>query len=150
MHFSQPDDAGYTKPMGTLSFELKNQLSELDKLCDHLRQFCQDCGVSKRQTFEINLALDELFTNIISHGFEDDAEHHVNVTCKNEDGVLKITIEDDGIPFNPAAAPHPNLKCAFKDREIGGLGIHLIRSYMDCIEYSRRGGKNILILTKTL
>jgi len=136
--------------MGTLSFELKNRLSELDKLCDHLRQFCQDCGVSKRQTFEINLALDELFTNIISHGFEDNEEHDVNVTCQKKDGVLKITIEDDGIPFNPIAAPHPNLKCAFKDREVGGLGIHLIRSYMDHIEYSRRGGKNILVLTKMI
>jgi len=136
--------------MGTTSFVLKNHLSELDTLCDHLRQFCRDCGVTKRQTFEINLALDELFTNIISHGFEDQEEHHVRVTCTSQDGVLKITIEDDGIPFNPTAAPHPNLKCAFKDREIGGLGIHLIRSYMDRIEYNRRGGKNILVLTKTL
>ena len=136
--------------MGTTSFVLKNRLSELDTLCDHLRQFCQAYGVSKRQTFEINLALDELFTNIISHGFEDQEEHHVHVTCTSQDGVLKITIEDDGIPFNPTAAPHPNLKCAFKDREIGGLGIHLIRSYMDHIEYNRRGGKNVLVLTKTL
>jgi len=94
--------------------------------------------------------LDELFTNIISHGFEDKDEHQVIVTCRNEGGILKITIEDDGIPFNPTAAPHPNLKCAFRDREIGGLGIHLIRSYMDQIEYSRRGGKNILVLTKML
>jgi anti-sigma regulatory factor (Ser/Thr protein kinase) len=136
--------------MGTLSFALKNRLSELDVLCDRLRQFCQASGVSKRQTFEINLALDELFTNIISHGFKDDDEHHVHVTCANQDDVLKITIEDDGIPFNPTAAPHPNLKCAFKDRDIGGLGIHLIRSYMDRIEYTRKAGKNVLVLTKTL
>jgi serine/threonine-protein kinase RsbW len=136
--------------MGTISFALKNNLSELDALCDHLGQFCQSCGVPKRQTFEINLALDELFTNIISHGFPDEDEHQVHVTCANEEGVLKITIEDDGIPFNPTDAPHPNLKCAFKDREIGGLGIHLIRSYMDQIEYARKDGKNVLILTKAL
>lgn len=133
-----------------ISFALKNNLSELDALCDHLSQFCQSCGVPKRQTFEINLALDELFTNIISHGFPDEDEHHVHVTCDNEEGVFKITIEDDGIPFNPTDAPHPNLKCAFKDREIGGLGIHLIRSYMDRIEYTRKDGKNVLILTKNL
>lgn len=136
--------------MGTVSFTLKNQLSELDVLCDNLRRFCRGAGVSKRQTFEINLALDELFTNIISHGYRDQEEHHVKVTCDKVDGVLKITIEDDGIPFNPAAAPHPNLKCAFGDREIGGLGIHLIRSYMDHIEYTRRNNKNVLVLTKAL
>jgi serine/threonine-protein kinase RsbW len=136
--------------MGTISFALENSLSELDALCDHLGQFCQSCGVPKRQTFEINLALDELFTNIISHGFPDEDEHQVQVTCAKEEGLLKITIEDDGIPFNPTDAPHPNLKCAFKDREIGGLGIHLIRSYMDQIEYNRKNGKNVLILTKAL
>lgn len=136
--------------MGTISFALKNSLSELDALCDHLGQFCQSCGVPKRQTFEINLALDELFTNIISHGFPDEDEHQVQVTCAKEEGLLKITIEDDGIPFNPMDAPHPNLKCAFKDREIGGLGIHLIRSYMDQIEYNRKNGKNVHILTKAL
>lgn len=136
--------------MGTISFTLKNNLSELDVLCENLRRFCREAGVSKRQTFEINLALDELFTNIINHGFRDEDEHKVRVTCAKVDGVVKITIEDDGIPFDPAAAPHPNLKCAFRDREIGGLGIHLIRSYMDHIEYQRRNNKNVLILTKTL
>ncbi len=146
-HFENPEQK---KPMGSISFALKNNLSELDVLCEHLSGFCRSCGVSKRQTFEINLALDELFTNIINHGFTDGDEHHVQVTCVSEDNALKITIEDDGIPFNPTDAPHPNLKCAFKDREIGGLGIHLIRSYMDHIEYRRRGGKNVLVLTKEL
>lgn len=91
-----------------------------------------------------------MFTNIILHGFPDQDDHEVHVTCVDAGGELKITIEDDGIPFNPTGAPHPNLKCAFKDREIGGLGIHLIRSYMDRIEYTRKGGKNVLILTKVL
>ena len=136
--------------MGTINFKLKNSLTELDNLCEHLSQFCQSCGFSKRQTFEINLALDELFTNIISHGFNDEDEHLIHVACVNKDGKLKITIEDDGVPFNPTDAPHPNLKCAFKDREIGGLGIHLIRSYMDRIEYRRKSGKNVLVLTKAL
>ena len=145
-----PGNLEFAKPMGKISFALKNNLSELDVLCEHLNQFCQSCGVSKRQTFEINLALDELFTNIINHGFEDENEHQVQVTCKNMDGILKITIEDDGVPFNPTDAPHPNLKCAFKDRDIGGLGIHLIRSYMDEIEYTRKNDKNVLTLTKAL
>jgi len=136
--------------MGSISFALKNNLTELDALCEHVTSFCKSSGVSKRQTFEINLALDELFTNIISHGFTDGNEHHVHIHCVDEDGVLKITIEDDGVPFNPTDAPHPNLKCAFNDREIGGLGIHLIRSYMDCIEYRRESGKNVLTLTKTI
>ena len=56
------------------SFELKSDLSELDTLCQHLETFGQKIGLSKKFIFEVNLVLDELFTNIISYGFDDDDE----------------------------------------------------------------------------
>jgi len=62
------------------SFELKNSLSELDKLCEYLEDYGQKIGLSKKLIFEINLALDELFTNIISYGFKDEEEHIIKVT----------------------------------------------------------------------
>ena len=62
------------------SFELKSSLSELDTLCEKLEDFGQKIGLSKKLIFEINLALDELFTNIISYGFGDEEEHIINVT----------------------------------------------------------------------
>ena len=106
--------------------------------------------MTKKQKFEINLALDELFTNIINHGFQDSSEHRIEVSCSKNRDQIKIVIQDDGVAFNPTKAPQPNLKCAFDDRSIGGLGIHLIRAYMDHIEYHRRGAKNVLTLTKRI
>jgi anti-sigma regulatory factor (Ser/Thr protein kinase) len=136
--------------MAKISFELQNRLSELETLCEHLGAFCESCGMTKKQKFEINLALDELFTNIISHGFEDSDEHRIEVTCSKNRDEIKIIIRDDGIAFNPTEAPRPNLKCAFDDRAIGGLGIHLIRAYMDSIDYQRQGAQNVLTLIKRL
>jgi len=57
------------------SFELKSSLDELDQLCQNLETFGKKFGLSKKLIFEINLALDELFTNIISYGFKDNQEH---------------------------------------------------------------------------
>ena len=78
------------------SFELISDLSELDSLCENLETFGKKFGFSKKLIFEINLALDELFTNIISYGFKDDKEHIVTVTLTPENDELCLCIEDDG------------------------------------------------------
>jgi anti-sigma regulatory factor (Ser/Thr protein kinase) len=136
--------------MAQIQFELKNRLADLDVLCERLADFCEASGIAKKQKFEINLALDELFTNIINHGFQDEKEHKIRVTCTKNDNTVEITIQDDGVPFNPLEAPQPDLNCTFNDREIGGLGIHLIKAYIDRIDYQRDDEENILTLTKIL
>ena len=137
-------------PKKKYSFKLKSNLSELDKLCEHLDSFGQLMGLSKKCIFEINLALDELFTNIISYGFPDDDEHVIEVTITPQNETLCMCIEDDGVPFNPVEAKKPDLECTVDDCKIGGLGIHLIRNLMDDICYERCGKKNKLTLKKNI
>jgi serine/threonine-protein kinase RsbW len=80
-------------PKKKYSFKLKSNLSELDRLCEHLDRFGQSAGLSKKSIFEINLALDELFTNIISYGFPDDDEHVIEVTITPQNETLCMCIE---------------------------------------------------------
>jgi len=130
------------------SFELKSDLSELDTLCQHLETFGQKIGLSKKFIFEVNLVLDELFTNIISYGFDDDCEHVIKVTMTPENNGLCLSIEDDGKPFNPVAFKTPDVSCSIEESKIGGLGIHIIRKLMDDICYKRSKNKNVLKLKK--
>jgi len=132
------------------SFELKSSLSELDNLCEKLEDFGQKIGLSQKLIFEINLALDELFTNIISYGFGDDAEHLIKVTITPQNEELCLCIEDDGTPFNPIDFETPDVACSVENCKIGGLGIHIVRKLMDEICYQRCNDKNILTLKKTL
>ena len=132
------------------SFELKNNLSELDNLCQNLENFGRQIGLSKKLVFEINLALDELFTNIISYGFDDEKEHIIKVTITPQDEELCLCIEDDGIPFNPIDFEAPDAACSVENCKIGGLGIHIMRKLMDEICYQRCDDKNILTLKKNL
>ena len=136
--------------MGKIAFELTNELTELDTLCQRVTQFCQTAGIPEKEQFQINLALDELFTNIISHGFPDDREHRVAFTVELRDAEVRLTIEDDGVPFNPLDLPAPDLKCALKEREVGGLGLTIIKALMDRIAYRRKGGRNVTTMTKRL
>ena len=133
-----------------LSFKLKNNLSELDTLEERLDQFCDQLGLTSKCLCEINLALEELFTNIISYGYSDDDEHWVRFTLSYKNGTITMEIEDDGMPFNPIDAEEPDIKSPIEDRKIGGLGIHLTKKIMDEMIHRRKADKNILILKKAL
>ena len=132
------------------SFELKSSLSELDRLCQNLETFGKKFGFSKKLIFEINLALDELFTNIISYGFKDDEEHVIKVTLTPDKDELCLCIEDDGMPFNPIDFETPDVSCSVEECKIGGLGIHIMKKLMDDVCYERCGDKNVLNLKKKL
>ena len=132
------------------SFELKSSLSELDRLCQNLETFGNKFGFSKKLIFEINLALDELFTNIISYGFKDDDEHIIKVTLTPDKDELCLCIEDDGMPFNPIDFETPDVSCSVEECKIGGLGIHIMKKLMDEVCYQRCDDKNILNLKKKL
>ncbi|UCH21610.1 MAG: ATP-binding protein [Deltaproteobacteria bacterium] len=132
------------------SFKLKNNLSELDTLCRNLQQFGNSLGLTKKCIFQINLALDELFTNIISYGYPDSADHWINIAISHENGTLIIRIEDTGVPFDPDSVKTPELIDKIEDCRVGGLGIHLIKKLMDEIVYERCGNKNILTLKKNI
>ena len=129
-------------------FELKSKLSELNALCRHL----EDCGdvmeLPPKCLFEINLGLDELFTNIISYGFEDESEHQIKFSLAKAEETLVVQVEDDGIPFNPLDAAGPAVARDLDSINIGGLGIHLVKKVMDDIDYQRVEGRNKLILKK--
>jgi len=129
-------------------FELKSQLSELNSLCRHL----EDCGnvmeLPQKCLFEINLGLDELFTNIISYGFEDESEHQIKFSLAKEKETLVVQVEDDGKPFNPLDVASPEISLDLDEVNIGGMGIHLIKKMMDDIFYQRVEGKNKLVLKK--
>ena len=129
-------------------FELKSKLSELKTLCRHL----EDCGsvmkLPQQCLFEINLGLDELFTNIISYGFEDELEHQIKFSLAKDRETLVVHVEDDGRPFNPLDAAGPEVSQDLDSINIGGLGIHLVKKMMDEVDYQRVEGKNKLILKK--
>jgi anti-sigma regulatory factor (Ser/Thr protein kinase) len=135
-------------PRKNESIKLKNRISELERLDQKLQAFGASIGLSKKCVFQINLAVDELFTNIVKYGFADDNLHYIAVTLSHEDGKIRIRVEDNGIPFDPAAKQTSELKDPLEHCKIGGLGLHLVKKIMDDIIYEWRGGKNVITLIK--
>jgi anti-sigma regulatory factor (Ser/Thr protein kinase) len=132
------------------TFELKNDLAELRNLERHLANLGGLAKLSDSSILRINICLDELFTNIVSYGFEDDSEHVVKFAVRVEDNLLIIEIEDDGTPFNPLEKIDPDFPANVESAKIGGLGILIIRKLIDSIGYERKQGKNKLTMKKNI
>jgi anti-sigma regulatory factor (Ser/Thr protein kinase) len=133
----------------TIAVAIKNDLSEIERLSHIVNDFVTCNHLPSKVAFDLNLALDEILTNVISYGY-DGGEHLINIRGAVADEIITIEVEDDGRPFDPLATPEPDLNAALDERPIGGLGIHLVRKLTDQQEYRRHEGKNLLILKKNM
>ncbi len=128
----------------------RNDVRELDRIADIVQDFCVRNALSPSLGYQLTLVLDELLTNVISYGYEDDAEHVIELTISLGDGLLTIEGGDDGKAFDPFEVQEPDLEGPVEDRPIGGMGVHFVKTIMDTIAYRRRGGRNHLTMSKNL
>ena len=134
-----------------LSVTLVNDRSEVERLSRLVDAFGEAQGLQPDAIFSVNLALDEVVTNIIRYAHADDGRKHpIVVRLTLEPGVLTAEVEDDGRAFNPLEAPAPDLHASIEERPVGGLGIHLVRSVMSSVEYRREDGRNVLTMKKEI
>lgn len=136
---------------------MRKQVITLNSSTENLKVFrdfiintAKDAGFSDDDIYKIELAVDEACTNIIKHAYQSDPNKEIRIEVETRDNRFLITIQDFGRDFNEASYHEPNLEESVKQRKRGGLGIHLIRSFMDHVEYSRVGNQNILHMTKTI
>jgi serine/threonine-protein kinase RsbW len=131
-----------------ISIRLANQVSEIGRLSEIVNEFAQLHQLTDDALFAINLALEEILINVIKHGYDDTDAHEIAVRFWLSGNNFTAEIADDGVPFDPLDLPAPDITKPLEERQIGGLGVHLIRNMMDKVEYRRRGDNNILVVTK--
>lgn len=133
------------------TYTLRNELSEIPGLAERIEAFGAEGSLSIQHIYQLNLVLDELITNIVSYGYDDDRPHEIQLQLRAEPGLLIAVLSDDGKPFNPLEeAPAAVLEGSIEDRPIGGLGIHFMRTLMDEVAYQREADHNRLTLIKHL
>ena len=86
----------------------------------------------------------------MNYAYPEGTKGDINIEAKSNGEVMKFIIRDTGVPFDPTVKEEVDITLSAEDREIGGLGIHLIRQIMDNINYERTEGHNVLTLTKKL
>lgn len=134
----------------TKTLSIQNDIAEVGRLSEFLDTISAEWAIPQKTLFDINLSLEELVSNIMYYGYEDNDDHSISLTFDFEDDCVLISIIDDGFAFNPLTAKRPDINAPLENRKVGGLGIHLVRNLMDSMKYERKSGKNILQLTKRI
>jgi serine/threonine-protein kinase RsbW len=127
---------------------LHGHLGELQCLVAETVRFCREHSLGDEVEFELNLVLEELFTNSIRHGGCVGVENAVRVRLQLHDDGVHIEYSDRGAAFDPLSAPEPDLEGPLEERRAGGLGIHLVRQIVRDLAYRREGDWNRITMRR--
>ena len=121
----------------------------LDEIRDFVAETARQANFSDKEIYSIQLAADEACSNVIEHAYAGVDNGQIDLACFVIDRGVKIIIRDQGKSFNPSSVPEPNLGADLTERQIGGLGMYLMRKLMDEVTYeaSTQTG-NILTMVK--
>ena len=131
-----------------LEVVLGNHLAEIGRLSLLVEEFGRAHALPEDVVHAFNLALDEIITNVIVHGYTDAQPHTIPVRLWRDGETVHAEIEDDGRAFNPLDVPPPDLDVPIEERKVGGLGLFLVRAMMDQFEYRREDDRNVVRLSK--
>ena len=134
----------------TIELQLASELDAIERVTGLFDAFAAAHHVpdATRRTFDI--AFDDLLNNIISYAYDGEPDHVIDVRVELSGGALVASFADDGPEFDPFAMDAPDTEADLDDRDIGGLGVHLVKSMMDDARYERRDARNVVIVTKHL
>ncbi len=133
---------------GTASeIALANDLREIATVAARLDGFCAEHGIAREVAYAVNLALEELLSNTIAYGYDDEEPHRIEVLLRLEGDLLVVIIVDDAKAFDPTRTPEP-ASLLDDDEGLGGLGLLLVNRMMDRVDYQRRAGCNVTVLAK--
>ena len=129
--------------------KLKAVSDNLSKATDFINEILEENGCSMNAQMQIDIALEEIFVNIANYAYSPDTGD-VLINCGVENGEVSITFIDSGKPFDPLKKPDPDITLSAQERDIGGLGIYMVKKYMDNVIYEYSENENKLVITKKL
>ncbi len=146
IHYSRPQTA--IRLSRTIT--LRNDVQNVPQLNAFVSSVSQAIGLDPSVIMKINLAVEEAVVNVMSYAYPEGTVGDILVQVEADNERIKIIITDSGVPFDPTSYAPADTTLSVEERPIGGLGIHLVRHYMDSINYERVDDQNVLTIIKRL
>ena len=134
------------KTIAERTWRFPNRMTALAAVAKEVFEWLANLPLSSRAKYSVGLAVEEMASNVIKYGYDDDREHEIAVHVAAQDDRVEIVFEDDGHPFDPTAHPAPDIEKIVNSRKTGGLGIELVRRICENMSYQRVGNRNRLVL----
>ena len=133
-----------------LNITFRNDIAEISRLAGFIDEVAEKVSLPMDMVFSLNLVLEEAVTNVIMYAYPKEEHEFIYLSADIQDGSLVFVLTDSGKEFDPTLMPDADISLSAEDRQIGGLGIFLIRQIMNEVKYERIDNKNVLTLEKKL
>ncbi|GMU96626.1 MULTISPECIES: ATP-binding protein [Ignavibacterium] len=127
--------------MNTKKLIVKSRTENLSQIRDFISSNAAEAGFSKDEIDNMILAVDEACTNVIKHAYKYSPDGDILIEIKYDRTAFTITIEDNGMSFDPDVVPSPDLQKYYREHRVGGLGMYLMKTLMDEVKYKSVPGK---------
>ena len=131
--------------------DIQAKIDNLEQVMTFVDEQLEEAGCSMKAQMQIDIAVEEVFVNIAHYAYNPViGDVTIRVAIENDPLAVVLTFIDEGQPYDPLAKEDPDVKLAAEDRQIGGLGIFMVKKTMDDVDYEYNQGRNILTLKKGL
>ena len=127
---------------------IKNQVTELEKVAQFVEEIGEELGLNMELQMNLNLVMEEMVSNVIFYAYPEGEEAEIELLAKSDGKELTFVLSDQGKEFDPTAKEDADPDVNPADREIGGMGIFIVKNIMNKVTYQRLEGRNLLTMTK--
>ncbi len=129
---------------------LKNQVGELERVNQFIEEIGEELGLDMKLRMNLNLVLEEMVSNVIFYAYPEDKTADIELVAESNGKELTFVLSDQGKEFDPTAKEDADPDVNPMDREIGGMGIFIVKNIMNQVTYQRLEGKNLLTMKKNI
>ena len=130
--------------------KLKNQIGELEKVNKFIEEIGDELGLGMELRMNLNLVMEEMVSNVIFYAYPKGVEAEIELVAECDGKELSFVLSDNGKEFDPTLKEDLNPDVNPSEREIGGMGIYIVKNIMNKVSYKRLEGKNLLTMKKDI
>jgi serine/threonine-protein kinase RsbW len=129
---------------------IKNQISELERVAQFIEEIGEELHLDMEMQMNLNLVMEEMVSNVIFYAYPKESDSEIELLAKSDGKKLTFVLSDQGKEFDPTAKEDADPDVNPAEREIGGMGIFIVKNIMNHVTYQRLEGKNLLTMTKNI
>lgn len=130
--------------------KLKNQVGELERVAQFIEEISEELGLSMELQMNLNLVMEEMVSNVIFYAYPEGTDAEIELMVEDDGKELTFVLSDQGREFDPTLKEDADIDVNPIDREIGGMGILIVKNIMNKVTYQRLDGKNLLTMKKEI
>ena len=129
---------------------IKNQISELERVNQFVDEICEELGLDMELQMNLNLVMEEMVSNVIFYAYPEGKTAEIELLAESDGKELTFVLSDKGKEFDPTAKADADPDVNPAERDIGGMGIYIVKNIMNEVSYQRLEGKNLLTMKKEI